>query len=181
MDIYNVAITAALGPPAREINPQDTNYSFYLGDLELEVDPPGLRYAGLELGDLVPAARIGVRGLRNRYRQSGIGAPFLAKAISQEADTLPLSSARVTVQMRVAVTVFIRYADLTNGLRSGVFRGRFEIYKRSTPLNPTQKRFRNSGASCSKSSDISNSCSSRFLGVGCAESTAGAVLISAGT
>jgi len=83
------------------------------------------------LGDFVPAADLEVRGLRNRYRQAGIGAPFLAKLITQEGVELPLTSARVSTVLRVPVTVFVRYDDLSSGLRAGEFRGRIEIYTES--------------------------------------------------
>lgn len=131
VDLYNLAITSAIRQPAGKINPEDFSYSFHLGHLELEVDPEQLRYAGRLLGDFVPAADLGVRGLRNRYRHAGIGAPFLAKVIPQEGVELPLSSARVAAMLRVPVTVFVRYDDLSNGLRAGEFRGRIEIYTES--------------------------------------------------
>jgi len=83
------------------------------------------------LGDFVPAAQLGVRGLRNRYRHAGIGAPFLARAIEQEGVALSLTSARVASGIRVPVTVFIRYENLIEGLRSGDIRGRMEIYSES--------------------------------------------------
>ena len=131
VDLYNLAITSAVRQPQGEINPEDVSYSFHLGHLELEIDPDGLRYADRLLGDFVPAAQLEVRGLRNRYRHAGIGAPFLAKIIPQEGVDLPLASARVAAQLRVPVTVFVRYDDLTNGLRSGELRGRIEIYTES--------------------------------------------------
>jgi hypothetical protein len=128
VDLYNLAITSAVRRPADKINPEDISYSFHLGQLELEVNPEGLHYADRLLGDFVPAAQLEVRGLRNRYRRAGIGAPFLAKTFVQEGAELPLTSARVAAKLRVPVTVVVRYDDLTNGLRTGEIHGRVEIY-----------------------------------------------------
>jgi pimeloyl-ACP methyl ester carboxylesterase len=128
VDIYNLAITSTIRQLKGEAAPHGFTYPFHLGQLEIQVDPEGLHYADRRLGDFVPAAELEVRGLRIRYRQAGIGAPFVAKAIQREGVELPLTSARVVAELRVPVTVIVRYDDLTNGLRSGEFHGRIEIY-----------------------------------------------------
>ncbi len=142
VDLYNLAITSVFSQAAGEIKPAGVSYSFHLGQLELEIDPEGLHYADRLLGDFVPAAQFEVRGLRNRYRHAGIGAPFLAKVIAQEGVDLPLTSARVTANMRVPVTLFVRYDQLSKGLRSREFRGRIEIYteSRTTEIEVASQR-----------------------------------------
>lgn len=131
VDLYNMAITSAVRQRAGEINPTGGTFSFHLGNLSLDFDPESLEYAGRTLGDFIPAAQVGVRGLRNRYRHAGAGAPFMAKPIEKEGVALSLTSARVAARMRVPVTVFIRFENLTDGLRSGEIRGRLEIYTES--------------------------------------------------
>jgi hypothetical protein len=128
VDIYNLAITAVVKPELGKVNTGEASYSFHLGILHLSLDPEELRYADGTLGNLVPAAQLAVRGLRNRYRQPGIGAPFVASAVRQEGEDLPLRSARVPNGVKVPITTLIRYEDLANGLRTGSMRGRFEIY-----------------------------------------------------
>jgi pimeloyl-ACP methyl ester carboxylesterase len=84
--------------------------------------------AGRRLSSLVPAAQLAVRGLRNRYRHPGIGAPFVARAVHVEGARVPLRSARVPDRVTVPITILVRYEDVEDGLRTGSMRGRFEIY-----------------------------------------------------
>ena len=135
VDLYNLALTSAIIPTDGEIIPRDVSFPFHLGTLELTIDPEGLRYADRRLGDLVPAARLEVRGLRNRYRHAGIGAPFVASPIEEEGVTLPLTSARLAKNLRIPITIFIRYQDLDHGLRTGALRGRAEVYNELTALS----------------------------------------------
>lgn len=128
VDIYNLAVTSEIEPAAGEVNAREVSYQFHLGTLYVSLDPAELRYADRRLGDLVPAAQLAVRGLRNRYRRPGIGAPFVASAISEEGSRSPLRSARVPNRVKVPITILVRYEDVANGLRTGSMRGRFEIY-----------------------------------------------------
>jgi hypothetical protein len=127
-DLYNLAVTAAVRQRGGAIDTTSIDLSFHLGRLHVEIDPQGLQYADRLLGDFVPASQLEVRGLRNRYRHAGIGAPFLAKAIPREGVTLPLSSARVATRIRIPVTIFVRYENLTDSFRSGEYRARSEIF-----------------------------------------------------
>jgi pimeloyl-ACP methyl ester carboxylesterase len=128
VDIYNLSITSAIESAVGEIRTGETSYAFHLGTLHLSLDPEELRYADRILENMVPAAQLTVRGLRNRYRQAGFGAPFVAAAVREEGVKLPLRSARVPNRVKVPITVLVRYEDLANGLRTGSMHGRFEIY-----------------------------------------------------
>ncbi len=141
-DLYNMAIPSAVGQRAGAINPAGRSFSFHLGNLTLDFDPQSLDYADRTLANFVPAAQVGVRGLRNRYRHAGIGAPFMANAIEKEGVALSLSSARVAAKIRVPITAFIRYENLTEGLRTGEIHGRIEIYaeSRATEIEVAGKR-----------------------------------------
>jgi hypothetical protein len=128
VDLYNLAITAAVRKREGTIDTRPIEFPFHLGTLHIEFDPEGLRYADRELGDIVPASQLEVRGLRNRYRQAGIGAPFLARTLPQEGVTMTISSARVALQLRVPITVFVRYSDIDEAFRTGEYHGRVEVY-----------------------------------------------------
>jgi hypothetical protein len=132
VDLYNLAVTAAVTPTAGEIVSRNVSYPFHLGTLELTMNPEQLRFADRRLGEFVPAAQFEVRGLRNRYRQAGIGAPFVARLIGEEGVTLPLTSARIAKDLRIPTTLFVRYQDVEHGLRTGALRGRVEIYNELT-------------------------------------------------
>ncbi|MBW2362825.1 MAG: hypothetical protein JRG84_18155 [Deltaproteobacteria bacterium] len=129
VDIYNLAITSAVRRLHGVVAPRDVSFPLHLGTLELVLDRQGLRYADRHLVDFVPAAQLGVRGLRNRYRRHGVGAPFVARVT--HADAVPLSSARIMENVRVPVTIFIRYQNLNRGLRTGELHGRIEVYDES--------------------------------------------------
>jgi len=127
-DIYNLSVTSAIEPKADEIRTGEITYPFHLGVLQLEFDPQELRYSDRHLEGLVPAAQLAVRGLRNRYRSAGLGAPFVASAVRDEETRPAIRSARVPNRVKVPITVLVRYEDVTDGLRTGLLRGRLEIY-----------------------------------------------------
>jgi hypothetical protein len=131
VDIYNLAMTSAIAPMRGEVTTGEFSYSFHLGTLDLVLGPEEIRIGDRRLRDLVPAAQLSVRGLRNRYRNPGIGAPFVASAVHQEGAKVPLRSARVPDRVTVPITILVRYENVEDGLRTGSMRGRFEVYTES--------------------------------------------------
>jgi len=128
VDIYNLSVTSAIEPRNGKVAAGEVAYSFHLGTLHVSLDPTELSYADRHLEDFVPAAQLAVRGLRNRYRHPGIGAPFVASAVYEEGKRRSLRSARVPNRVKVPITVLVRYEDAADGLRTGSLHGRFEIY-----------------------------------------------------
>ena len=53
------------------------------GRITVSHAPDLLKQEGIELYDLQAVAELEVRGLRNRYRQPGIGAPLAAKTLAR--------------------------------------------------------------------------------------------------
>jgi hypothetical protein len=128
VDIYNLAMTSAISPQQARVTTGEFLFSFHLGTLGLVLDPEEIRVGDRRLESLVPAAQLAVRGLRNRYRHPGIGAPFVATAVHEEGTSVPLRSARVPNRVTVPITVLVRYENVADGLRTGSMRGRFEVY-----------------------------------------------------
>ncbi len=95
------------------------------GVLRVSGTPDMLRLSGSELYDLLPVAEIEVRGLRNRYRRPGIGAPLAAKTrpIPGEVQVIPIPPA-----VRVPLTAVLRIDTPIASLRSGEFTARLYIY-----------------------------------------------------
>ncbi len=95
------------------------------GHMSVSVSPDLLEFDGSVLHDLQPVADIEVRGLRNRYRQPGIGAPLAAK-------TTPLPGVEPVVPvppaMRVPLTAVLAIDAPLAGLRSGELHGRMELF-----------------------------------------------------
>jgi pimeloyl-ACP methyl ester carboxylesterase len=68
-----------------------------------------------------------VRGLRNRYRTAGIGAPLAATIEPIEGITLK-QSARVPARIKIPATAFLRLDDPRGTLKSGKIEGKLEFY-----------------------------------------------------
>ena len=75
-DLYNLGLAEGLRRPdgAPEVELVPSVWPLPFGWLRLDVDPAGFEWLGYRLERFVPSATLTVRGLRNRYRQPGIGA-----------------------------------------------------------------------------------------------------------
>ena len=130
VDLYNRSVARALVEDG-EVRFPEGEFPFHLGTLELSVDARGFDWADRRLDHFVPAAELEVRGLRSRFRHAGIGAPFVAEAVSVPGRTLNAKSARVIDGVKVPVTFVIRYEDARAGLRSGELHGTLDVYTES--------------------------------------------------
>ena len=126
-DLYNRALTSAFRRTKTGTLALDGAGEIPLpfGHLSV-VRPPGiLELGGSELYDFLPVAEIEIRGLRNRYRRPGIGAPLAAK-------TRPLPGVEPVIPippiMRVPVTAVMRIDAPLDALRTGEFHGRLDLY-----------------------------------------------------
>ncbi|NNL65743.1 MAG: hypothetical protein HKP30_05835, partial [Myxococcales bacterium] len=131
VDLYNRALTAALVDDEGKVALTDGAFPLPIGTLELAVDPAGFRWADRRLDHLVPAAELEVRGLRNRYRRPGIGAPFAADALPVKDSTVAIHAARLPQNVKVPVTAFLRLRDVRRSLREGHFFAVLELYSAS--------------------------------------------------
>ena len=95
----------------------------------LEVDLPGGEpvWAGRRLDEFLPASNIQIRGLRNRYRQVGLGAALVATLGLVKATEMPRYS-RVPPNLKVPMTVFLRLDHVREGLVTGQLHGTLELY-----------------------------------------------------
>jgi pimeloyl-ACP methyl ester carboxylesterase len=118
-DLYNVGLARAFvaqrtGKVELRSGPRRLPY----GTLDVTFDPNDLRWGDRRLVDLMPASELGVRGIRNRYRAWGIGAPL--NASPKPLDGRPDTHDFVFPNVRVAVTMLLRPA------RDG--KARLELY-----------------------------------------------------
>ena len=147
-DIYNLGVSNGLSPArpvesgslaeqasrasvlsAREVILTDRTLPLPWGQLELHGNPDDFLWSGYRLTRFVSVGEFKVRGMRNRYRQPGIGAP-LAADIAPDGTGPAADAARKRIRPRakVAVTVFVRFDDAVNGIADGRLRGRLELY-----------------------------------------------------
>jgi pimeloyl-ACP methyl ester carboxylesterase len=86
-DLYNRGLTAGFATEdGAEVVLQTATYALPFGRLAVRYDTTSERWGTRRLSHFVPVAEMEVRGLRNRYRQSGIGAPLAADADPVEPD-----------------------------------------------------------------------------------------------
>ena len=69
-----------------------------------------------------------MRGLQNRYRHAGIGAPLSASLGEPLGDAPPPGARFIPGRLKVPVTAFLRIGDVRAGLVAGRVSGRLELY-----------------------------------------------------
>jgi len=114
---------------ATEVTLTDRTLALPFGRLELHGNASEFVWGGLRLSRFVSVGEFSIRGLRNRYRQPGIGAA-LAAEVSQDGSGPEADIARkyIPKRVKVPVTVFVRLEDVSEGIASGQLRGRLELY-----------------------------------------------------
>jgi pimeloyl-ACP methyl ester carboxylesterase len=128
-DLYNRGITAGLtSGDGSEVILAAGVLSLPFGELDLQVDPSGFTWGGRRLVRFVPVAELDVRGLRNRYRRAGIGAPLAASIDAREPGAKPPPSIRIPRNIKVPVTAFVRFEQPRRGISAGRVEGSIELY-----------------------------------------------------
>lgn len=126
--LYNRAIASAFASTGSAEAMGKVTLPEHVGRIELSFDETQLRWGQRRLSDFVPASGLEVRGLRNRYRRAGIGAPFASLPMLEPGVELRPEDALVMDRMRIPVAVFLRFEAPRAGLREGVQRARVEVY-----------------------------------------------------
>ena len=125
-DIYNQALTRAAMVDEKPV-PRGGNFKLPFGELSVEFNENDLLWAGYRLKDFIPSSDIEVRGLRNRYRIPGIGAP-LAASLEPSSEIATKEQSRIPPRLKVPVTAFLRLVDPRGALASGKLKGKLEFY-----------------------------------------------------
>ena len=127
-DIYNQSLTqAAKSSDGTYAIPMGGTFKLPFGELTVTFNATDLIWAGYRLKDFIPAADVEVRGLRNRYRTPGIGAP-LAASIEPVGAATSKQDAYIPLRMKIPVTAFLRLDDPRGALKSGKLKGDLEFY-----------------------------------------------------
>jgi pimeloyl-ACP methyl ester carboxylesterase len=135
-DLYNRGIAEGLATPDGEgVRIGAGRHELPFGVLDVEFDPVELRWAGYRFEGFAPAAHLEVKGLRNRYRRRGIGAP-LAASIEEDPDAPPPpASDRIPEFVKVPVSAVLRLNEPQDDLASGTVHATLELYARDeTPF-----------------------------------------------
>lgn len=128
LDLYNRGIAEAFTVDGgRQVVIQAGTYRLPFGEITITTDPEDFHWGNYRLVDFVQAAELDVRGLRNRYRWPGIGAP-LAAALQPVQGRQIAAYYKVPPAIKIAVTAFLRPENTEEILKSGQLKGRFELY-----------------------------------------------------
>jgi pimeloyl-ACP methyl ester carboxylesterase len=126
MDVYNRGVTEGLAiGTGVEVDLSARTIALPYGLLRVAVDPSGFKFGGYQLEQFVSLADFDVRGLRNRYRRRGIGAPLaasVAKSGQQSVDRW------LAPRVKVPVTALVRFSDPVHGTRDGEMHATIELY-----------------------------------------------------
>jgi hypothetical protein len=126
VDIYNQALSRAAAVNEKPI-PRGGTFKLPFGEITVEFNENDLIWAGYRLTNFVAASDIEVRGLRNRYRIPGVGAP-LAASLEPLSELANKQHSRIPPKLKVPVTGFLRLDDPRGALASGKLRGKLEFY-----------------------------------------------------
>lgn len=129
-DIYNASLAKGLlvnrSSETEEVALRAGLYPLPFGELVIEA-PEQFTWAGYKLDRFFPAVQFNVYGLRNRYRQPGVGAPLIAALGHREENTQP-GSELVFPASKVSATALLRLKDAQRSLADGHVRGTLELY-----------------------------------------------------
>jgi pimeloyl-ACP methyl ester carboxylesterase len=114
---------------AIEIGLTDRTLALPFGSLELHVDKANFMWGPLRMNRFVSVGEFKIRGLRNRYRQPGIGVS-LAAEVSQDGSGREIEIARRYIPKRIKVpaTAFVRLENVLPAIADGRLRGYLELY-----------------------------------------------------
>jgi len=139
-DLYNLGLVSGLRvptPPVEEGQPEPPPevsleggvLPLPFGQLELRTVPETFLWGGYRFSRFISTSEYEIRGLRNRYRQPGVGAPLLA-------ELTPLATGargeedrkRIPPQAKVPVTAIVKMPSVHEGLVSGQISGTIEVH-----------------------------------------------------
>ncbi|MEN8162474.1 MAG: hypothetical protein ABFS41_20560, partial [Myxococcota bacterium] len=128
-DLYNRGLTEGIDPRKLAADTwagERVELSF--GSLDITFDRNELEWGGWRLGDFVPAAYIEVRGLRNRYRFPGIGAPLVASLVEPiESSWAARRRAHIPRRLKVPTTAVLHIEQVHAAHGSGRLEARLEL------------------------------------------------------
>lgn len=131
-DLYNRSITLAFkAKDGSTVKLRGGSFYLPFGSIKIKFDKSSLFWNDRVLIRFQPVAELEVRGLTNRYRWPGIGAPLSAQA-------LPLSkkdrtSGFVAPNLQVPITVLLRIPEPRQQITQKKLHGTLEIYDVSVP------------------------------------------------
>jgi hypothetical protein len=120
-ELYNGGLTHGLAThDGRWVDLDPRRIELPFGELALGAEESSFLWGGYRLVEFVPTAELEVRGLRNRYRRTGIGAP-LAASVRELAAKNAATHHRIPPRVKVPVTAFVDFGNLAIPFDGGTF------------------------------------------------------------
>lgn len=130
VDFYNLALSRGLRAPEGEtVLLEPGTHRLPFGELTLTSEPSQFLWSGYRFSRFISLGEFVVRGLRNRYRQAGVGAALAAEV--EPVGSGPAAEAarkRVPPTIKVPITAFVRFSDPLRSVLAGTMQGRIELY-----------------------------------------------------
>lgn len=128
-DLYNRGLTEGLATAdEKEVILASGRHRLPFGVLDITFASADFTWGGYPLEYFVPTVDLAVRGLRNRYRWPGIGAPLAASLVQTTAAPAVSGANRIPPRLKVPVTAFLRLDAPRRSLTTGTVRGQLELY-----------------------------------------------------
>jgi hypothetical protein len=125
MDLYNRSVASGLASGnGDEVDLSARTVALPYAPLQLDVDRSGFTFGGYQLVQFTSLADFQVRGLRNRYRRRGIGAP-LAASVSKGQERV---DRWIGPRTKVPVTAVLRFDHPRSGMSNGALHGTIQLY-----------------------------------------------------
>src|SRR5215510_8321516 len=126
-DLYNHGIAEAFKSEDRAtVEVRGGVFPLPFGEIEVTLDSSTLVWRGRELGPFVSVAELEIRGLRARYRDSGLGAPLAASV--KPIDPQHLKYDLLGPNVKVPVTALLRLPRGIDHLDNPRLRGVLTLY-----------------------------------------------------
>ena len=138
-DLYNVAMTFGLqesipsadgiAPPRDEVNLTSRTLPLPFGALELQDrGPETFLWGGYRFARFIPLIEYKVRGLKNRYRQAGLGVSLAAEVEPVEGPGADEARKRIPPRVKVPITAFVELPNVRKSLDTGHVRGIIDLH-----------------------------------------------------
>ncbi len=130
-DLYNLGLSAGLrSDDGEEVLLTSGARLLPFGSLDLAVDEAQFLWGGYRMDRFEPVAEFEVRGLRNRFRTPGLGAPLAASLAPSDTEDPPPGHEFIPMTTRVPATAFVMMPEVNRALRDGRVSGRLFLFTR---------------------------------------------------
>jgi len=128
VDLYNRSIAEGLTPVhGADVMLRPGAYKIPFGTLNIYINEAEFQWGDYRLVHFKQAAELGVRGLRNRYRWPGIGAPLTA-SVDPLAGADNAAYCLIVPNIKVPATLFLHIDNAAEGIKNGTLFGHLNLY-----------------------------------------------------